>query len=207
MLDEILKYSTGLEYIWAFLPEDKKETGNIWMKLGFRIDRYSFLMMRFTNDDIKAGFPEGIYLEQVKNEKDKNDFCDIINICFENIAGHRRLTFDIMDSWEKEPGHWNEGLMLLKKDGTSIGTVRLQIDDDEHGRSVFLESLAILPEHQRQGLAAKILRESCRITMELGLNKLFLSVNAENESAADLYLREGFKKISTYVCYGKQLTG
>lgn len=56
-------------------------------------------------------------------------------------------------------------------------------------------NLAVLPEFRRKGHAARLMAMLLAYCRKNGLRKGFLDVKSSNDSAIDLYLKFGFKKI------------
>lgn len=53
-------------------------------------------------------------------------------------------------------------------------------------------TLAVAPEHRRQGIAADLLTEACRMLRAGATRRLFLEVAADNAAARALYISYGF---------------
>ena len=68
-----------------------------------------------------------------------------------------------------------------------------EVENDEY----FISNLAVLPEHQGQGLGKFLLQQVEQKALELGFHKLSLTVDAENVRAQRLYKHTGFKLIET----------
>lgn len=66
-------------------------------------------------------------------------------------------------------------------------------------------ALAVIPEYQGKGLGRSLLRASLHFAKEKSYDRTILCVNADNERAKSLYLREGFKEAEAVVCYGYDL--
>ena len=76
------------------------------------------------------------------------------------------------------------------------------LKENENGEDVaFIEAVGILNSYQGRGLGKNLIRAGLEFSMDSGFNNVMLSVNAENERAADLYVREGFKKEALIICY------
>lgn len=61
--------------------------------------------------------------------------------------------------------------------------------------------LSVHPEYRGQGLGRLMLRAALGVALRQDLSPVYLSVNAENDSAVGLYLSEGFVKDIAMVCY------
>ena len=61
------------------------------------------------------------------------------------------------------------------------------------GDTLEILTLAILPQHQRQGLATQLLLEMCNWAKQQGKKAVFLEVAQDNDKAKSLYTKLGFQ--------------
>jgi ribosomal protein S18 acetylase RimI-like enzyme len=67
----------------------------------------------------------------------------------------------------------------------------------EHGgRAAWLDELYVVPEHRGRGIGRALLLASYRIAREAGAMALDLEIEKRHARAANLYRREGFKRLS-----------
>ncbi|HMQ80917.1 MAG TPA: GNAT family N-acetyltransferase, partial [Ignavibacteria bacterium] len=64
-----------------------------------------------------------------------------------------------------------------------------------------IEAIGVAGDYQGKGLGKNLLRTGIQYAADSGSPGVMLSVNGENEKAADMYFREGFKKEALYKCY------
>lgn len=84
---------------------------------------------------------------------------------------------------------------ILQEDGRMLGFCEYLKEEDR----VFLSKLYVRKEERHRGLG-KILYEDCvRYTKEIGLNKIYLTVNKYNTPSYEIYLHLGFKVIDAVV--------
>ena len=84
---------------------------------------------------------------------------------------------------------------ILQEDGRMLGFCEYLREEDR----VFLSKLYVRKEERHRGLG-KILYEDCvRYTKEIGLNKIYLTVNKYNTPSYEIYLHLGFKVIEAVV--------
>ena len=55
-----------------------------------------------------------------------------------------------------------------------------------------LDKLYVHPDHQRRGLAGRMIARVCEVAEKRGCRRLVLAVNKNNRSAIDAYLKHGF---------------
>lgn len=87
-------------------------------------------------------------------------------------------------------------LVIEKADGVSVGFVDLQHYDPLHHRAEV--GIVIVPEQQRQGLAAEALRLlSVYVSSHLGIHQLYAIVPEGNVASAALFRKCSYRKAAT----------
>ena len=66
-------------------------------------------------------------------------------------------------------------------------------DDETCAGEFYLDSLSVLPEFQRRGIASALIQEMFRQRDEAGIPLATIAVDPENDTAYRLYLRSGFR--------------
>ena len=67
-------------------------------------------------------------------------------------------------------------------------------DDETCAGEFYLDSLSVLPEFQRRGIASALIQEMFRLRDEAGIPLATILVDPENETAYRLYTKNGFRK-------------
>lgn len=67
-------------------------------------------------------------------------------------------------------------------------------NQDCQPNELYVATLSVLPEYRRMGVGAEMLRFARRTTLEQGLKRCALHVNAENADGIRFYERNGFTK-------------
>ena len=98
-------------------------------------------------------------------------------------------------------GHWAQG---ISRGGELLGyCIAMPAADEAH-----LLNIAIAPEHQKRGLAQRLMRALLAWARTRGARDVWLEVRASNERAQRLYLRQGFapagRRPGYYPCPGGQ---
>lgn len=88
-------------------------------------------------------------------------------------------------------------IFMATLNGKVVGKVHLHLANDEGG----IFGLGILPEFRAKGLGRELLLCSVDKLMELGSIKIFLQVDAENDTALGLYKSSGFEEIYSMEYY------
>jgi mycothiol synthase len=203
LLDEILNQSGSVDFIYCFITEENHEIRSIWEKLGFSIWRYSWVLERGVNNSAPFEVPEGYSIKAMTGAKDERVWCDIVNEAFANMLGHTHLSPEKITQWMKQDSFIAGGMKMLWHNDKPIGTIALIKETVNNESVIFIEGLAVLNSYQGRGFGRNLLRYGIDFAKNYGVNKVMLSVNAENESAAKLYFDEGFKKHESYICYHK----
>ena len=211
LVEAILPFAKGLSYVYLFLPERARRVDAIVRGLGFRVERYSWLLERGLDRIAPPSFPEGYALERIDPAEPEAAYswCLIVNQAFERLAGHTRMTPERLladrDTALEFPG---SHLLLRDADGLAVGLALTVKDvDDALGKGAFLGPIAVLPSLQGRGLGRSLLRSGLIAARDAGFSACVLTVNSENEGAAELYLSEGFARKDVYVCYRRDLAG
>jgi len=200
LLEAVLAEATGVvSNVYLFVPPGPK-IQRVLEGLGFEIERYSFVMKRkMTN--IQVPVQEGVDFVTFDEREDGELYCHIVNSAFKKIAGHIDIKPDRVSAMIEKYNIPAEGIQLLYFEGTPVGLFFSEITEDG---MLEIGPIAVLPEYQGRGLGRALLRRAVQLSQRLGLDSV-LSVNAENEKALSLYLKEGFTRVGTRICYGMDL--
>ncbi len=205
LLDKIFENPLPVDFVYCFIAEEKNDVRDIWEKLGFSIWRYSWVLERGVTGYTPPEFQNGYSVKTMRDGIDELAWCDIVNEAFANMQGHTHLSPEKIVKWKKSADFIAGGLKMLWHNNMPVGTIAL-IKETENGEDiVFIEAVGILNFYQGRGLGKNMLRSAIDFAEKYGVKKVMLSVNAENESAAELYLKEGFKKKEVVVCYHKRV--
>ena len=75
-----------------------------------------------------------------------------------------------------------------------VGDNYSSMDDEACAGEYYLDSLAVLPEFQRRGIASALIQEMFRQRNEAGIPLATIAVDPENDTAYRLYTKNGFRK-------------
>ncbi len=207
LTDAILQHTKDIDNIYLFIQENRKEdVGLILETLEFAIQRYAWYLERPCRGGAEPEFPEGYALRPLRWDQDEPVWQRINAITFAKLAGHVDMAVEDVKKLREEETHLDAGMLLLWKGDVPVGTIRItkELENGEH--IAFISGVGVLPEYQGKGLATNMIRHALVYGSLLGLRKCGLSVNAENDRAANIYLREGYQKLETVICYNKRLS-
>ena len=74
-----------------------------------------------------------------------------------------------------------------------VGDEYYKMDDEAAPGEYYLDSLAVLPEYQRRGIASALIQDMFRQRDEAGIPLATIAVDPENDTAYRLYIRSGFR--------------
>ncbi|WP_394344039.1 GNAT family acetyltransferase [Sphingomonas baiyangensis] len=95
-----------------------------------------------------------------------------------------------------------ELFIVAETSGHVVGTIMAGYD----GHRGWLYSVAVRPDHQRQGAGSRMLAEAERRLARAGCTKINLQVRTTNDGAAAFYRRHGYLE-EQRVSMGKRLAG
>jgi mycothiol synthase len=201
MLESILKHTHELNKIYLHVPGENVEIAKVLQSLSFNIERYSFGLVRDELDIPEVSFSQDFRIGTFEAGKDEAAWCEVINLAFANISGSDIQRTPEMINMEEDDGHLEDGAMILYHKEIPIGTIRVTSELENEITYAFISSLCVKPEYQGMGLGRSLLRSALRYGRSKGMPRAMLSVNAENDKALELYIKEGFRRDYTSVCY------
>jgi mycothiol synthase len=156
--------------------------------------------------------PTGYRLRTFDSACDAETVWQVDNAAFQDHWGFTGFPLDAFRHWIEEP-HFRPELWLLAEEeatGQVVGLGLNKIDPDwiqQTGRREgYVNTLAVLREHRKQGLGAALLAQSLRVLRQAGMEAVHLHADAENLTGAmRLYARMGFKLRKTQIAYQKVL--
>lgn len=200
LLDEILKHTKPVEKITAFIEDFRVDTTEIWSKLGSVPVSYSWILQRKVKGCEPPKFNNKFEIKTMLSGEEQI-WCDVVNKAFSANKFALPVTPKVIDEWRLDSGYIPEGMKILWNGSLPVGAVALVKETEDGEDVIFIEYISVIPELQGQGIGRNILRYGVEFTGNNGIKNAMLSVNAKNKTAADLYINEGFEKVTTYVCY------
>lgn len=208
LLERIRPQIEDLRSVYLFIPEEKLKVAGILEELGFRVERYSFILERGGPALPDPVFPEGVSIYPLAPDdlEGIRQFADCINEEFKDLAGHTASSTEYIQTWFEDQGYIEGGLCLLRKGEESIGTIGL-MHDVENMAAGEIMAIGILEKYRGMDLGRNLFRYGFNFLINKGLKPVILSVNGENHGAIRLYESEGFKLTETVVCYSLEQRG
>lgn len=201
LLNEIKNHIFGLQNIYCFTEDKYTDTCKAWESIGFEARRFAWVLERESANNKMPAYPPGYELKTFRQGIDEDSWCSVINDAFGRSKGHVRMTPDRINEWRREPSWLEDGMKLLWHNGRAVGSIGLTRDSENGEDVIFIDAIGVLHELHGKGLGKNLLLSGIKYAAEKGIKKVKLSVNAENEKAADMYFKEGFVKEALYKCY------
>jgi ribosomal protein S18 acetylase RimI-like enzyme len=204
LFNVIRRHFDGLNNVYLFLPEACKAAAEAVLQIGFSVERYSYVMKIDDVSPAGAMVPEGLTLQSIQpsDEPYFHLFTDAINDSFEGLAGHLPMQPDLLREWFEEDTYLKDGIALLLQGSRAVGTAVVARDSEDH-RAGEISALSVAKDRRHQGLGRLLLRHAVYFATWQGLRPVYLSLNAENNTALRLYQSEGFVVTDTMVCYSR----
>lgn len=207
LLREIIKHIKEIDKVFLFVPLINSELSDNIKSLDFTAERYVYLLTKEITGSQAVSFPEGYSVKEFQPHKDEEDWCYIRNIAFSNLKGNSTPITPEMTHKQVESSEYLEGgLLFLMHHKTPVGIIRGSKDNYEGEPAMSIGPFAILPAYQGKGLGRQLLRAILNFAQEKNYKKAVLCVNADNEKAKELYLREGFIEVEGVVAYEYPVT-
>lgn len=113
-------------------------------------------------------------------------------------AWSRRLMEQVMEAAIARPRQqvariWDEPLIMAAAGHIHAGGITGYLIAQLVGRDAEIQSLAVWPERQRQGVGTALLNEFLALARGQQWERIFLEVRAGNQAAQQFYLRQGFE--------------
>ena len=202
LLEAIRPHMDDLQSVFMFIPEKNESSAAILSKLGFEVERYSFILERSEPALAEPVFPEGFIVHPLDptDLEGISQFAACLNEEFKNLAGHTPSTAEDVQSWFADQSSLEGGFCLLKKGAEAIGTIAMYREMDEMNAGE-IGAFGILEQFRGMDLGRNLLRYGINFLIGKDLKPIILSVNGENHGAIRLYESEGFQLTESVVCY------
>lgn len=202
MVNAILNHADGIHHIFLFIPEEKTHTRDILEELGFFVQRFAWILIRKNENILPPIFSKDYIVKPFRKGKDEEAWCNISNAAFSFFSWRVNIAAESVIFDETSDTYIKDGILMLWHGEEPIGILRIEKDPDDNVAEI--GPIAILPAYQGNGLGRNLLRVGLEVGLRNGFKSTVLSVNGENQKAADLYLSEGFEKETLMYCYEKK---
>lgn len=195
------KVLADFQFVYLFMPDNKQATCKILEELGFSVSRYSWGLGRSTSGCNAPNFGNEWQLKAFRLNQDEWAWVEIINQAFAEMAGHVPSTQQRIQQIMTAPSVLPDGARILWNNDRPVGLLLVSHTEEQGESLAEIGPIAVKPEFQGKGIGRNLLRAAVWLAKEREYNRCWLSVNAENKRAADLYLKEGFVQQQQFICY------
>lgn len=207
LMEAVLGHTKELNNIFVYVQVVNKRMMEFIEGLGFKIDRYSYVLVREEEEVPEINLPEDYYIIPFSSGRDEAIWCEVRNAGFAKLKGSETpITPEMVAKMISSEENIEGGAMILYHRDRPVGVVRGAKDDYEDSPIMNIGPLALIPEYQGKGLGRSLLRASLGFAKENSYDRTILCVNAENDRAKALYIQEGFKQVEAVVCYKYDLS-
>jgi mycothiol synthase len=209
-LDEIEVLTVHFHCNTRDVEEDRKA---LFEALGMKPVRYSVNLLRPVNGNLPPVLvPDGYRLRAFNPQQDAEAAWRVDNAAFRDHWGHTESELTDFLHWQELP-HMRPELWLLAEEqatGEIVGLGLNIIDPDwikQTGRREgYVNTLAVLREHRKQGLGTALISKSLHVLHDAGMQAVHLHADSENLTGAmRLYERVGFRVRKRYIAYRKTM--
>ncbi|HCJ58503.1 MAG TPA: hypothetical protein DHV55_14935 [Clostridiaceae bacterium] len=202
LMQAILKHAEGLDKVFIFVPLVNEKLMKFMEELKFRVERYSFLLVREDPELPEVCLPEDYELRAFMPGHDEDIWCQVRNAAFAKLKGSETpITPEGVSAMISGSDYIEGGLMILYHEEKPVGVVRCADDDYEGSPIMNIGPVAIIPEYQGKGLGRSLLRAALRFAKDKNYDRTVLCVNGDNDRAKALYIQEGFKQVEAVACW------
>jgi len=204
LFDAIRRHFDGLDSVYLFLPESRHAAAESIREIGFSVERDSYVMMLRQDEPVGMVVPEGYTLRTIRATDDGlfGQFADVINASFDGLAGHLPMPAEGLREWFLDETYLDDGIALLSHGDKAMGTVCVMRDVEDRN-AADISAVGVASDHRGRGLGRLLLLHAACFAAWRGLHPVYLSLNAENDRALQLYLTMGFVVTDTVVCYSR----
>lgn len=124
---------------------------------------------------------------------DEEIYVRIFNAAFLDYDDIRSVTLQEVRTLESAPSYNLDGLLIAEWNGEPAGMVQALVDKFREEKKGFIQSLGVLPEFRRKGIAKKLVSEAISSLKKRGMNIAAASAQTDRLPCVRLYESFGFK--------------
>ncbi|MFZ7946003.1 GNAT family N-acetyltransferase [Neobacillus sp. 19] len=192
----------GIDHVFVFVPFTNNQLVSRVEELGFQIERYTYVLVRQEKMTPFYQLPEGYQIRPFRSGLDEDSWCSVRNKSFATVKGNETpITPDMVSKMVLDKDYIDGGMLVLYHFNHPIGVIKGASDAYDGKPIMNIGTVAIDPDYQGKGLGRCLLRAALQMAKDKGYDRTILCVNADNEGALALYLKEGFIQAEGVICY------
>lgn len=196
--------SKGIVYLRFWAPRESSWKIEIAAKTGMKDIRHAFMMKCVgkncpDNPEIQKNYELQCTMLTKASEADMKEIMDVLNDSFSESWGFVAQELDDFTKDRDEERRTGKTItrMTYAKVGDSMvgacfGSIRNDYNQQYNAKAGWAHALGVLKAHRRSGLGRALLADSMAWLREMGMDTLYLGVDAENDGALNLYRSLGY---------------
>lgn len=124
---------------------------------------------------------------------DEEIYGRIFNAAFVDYDDVRSVTLHEVRTLEEAPSYNLDGLLIAEWNGQTAGMVQAFVDKFREEKKGFIQTLAVLPEFRRRGIARALVAKAIASLKERGMEVASAWVQTDRSACMHLYESYGFK--------------
>lgn len=125
---------------------------------------------------------------------DEEVWVRIFNAVFADYDDIRYITVEEMKKLEDSPSFDEGGMFIAEWSGRPVGTVDAYVDRQRTDGKGFIQSLGVLPEYRRRGIAKRLVDEALQSLIHRGRKTVDTWAQTDKEGCVHIYESLGFKQ-------------
>jgi len=134
-------------------------------------------------------------IRSFKKGFDEEAYVRIFNAAFADYDDIRTMTLEEMKKTEESPSFNVDGLFIAEWDGETAGMVDAYIDKLREEEKGFVQSLGVLPQFRRKGIARKLVEKALHSLKEKGMKLVDAWAQSDRQVCVHLFESFGFKPV------------
>ena len=126
---------------------------------------------------------------------DEEIYVRIFNVAFGDYEDIRDMTLDEMLRMEESPTFNADGLFIAEWNGKTAGMVDAYVDKLRNDQKGFIQSLSVLPEFRRKGIARKLVEKAAKSLRQRRMKVADTWAQSDREGCVSLFESLRFKLI------------
>ncbi len=126
---------------------------------------------------------------------DEETYVAIYNATFWDYDDIRKMTLEEYRKIQKSPNYSAEGLLVAEWNDKAVGIVDAFVDKLRKERKGFIQSLGVLPEFRRRGIAKNLVNVAVENLRRRGMKAVDTSAQTDREGCLRIFESLGFRQI------------
>lgn len=164
------------------------------------MEKKLFDMKISLNNSRKVSWADGIEFINFKKGSDEKKRVVIQNNIFKDTLGHKDCSIEDILYEEEQEYFVEDGCIFLNVDKETVGYSQIIVENYPEFRP-YIVNFGIVKEFRGLGLSKLLLQHTLNFMKLKGFKEAFITVDASNKKAYNLYKKSGFAKTGTLGCY------